>query len=129
HLYKHYRKRYYAIRRDVANYYQKLIEKIQDERGNEVYRSEEWLEVSLAVVYQLLLLPDQASHIKAIEHILRVFHWYTSAEQDKEIARLLQATSQNLSADRMSSQAKQTAMYLLHYVDSTCHVHVKLNAV
>ena len=105
HLYQRSQKHYYEIRRALATYYQELLEKIQEEKGKEVYRSEEWLELLLAVVLQLLLLPDQASHIKVIEYILHAYHGHTNKEQDFAIARVLRDLSQEPSSHPISPTA------------------------
>ena len=117
HLYQRSQKRYYEIRRALATYYQELLENIQEENGREVYHSEEWLELLLAVVFQLLLLPDQANHIKAIEHIVHAYHEHTNQEQDSAIARFLRDISQEPSPHPISSTALEIAVQLLHYVE------------
>src|SRR5215471_10275789 len=49
HLYQRSKKEYYATRSGIANYYQRLLEQIQAEMGLEVYHSDEWLELVLAL--------------------------------------------------------------------------------
>jgi tetratricopeptide (TPR) repeat protein len=72
YLYRHSRRGYHATRRTLAQHYQQLLEELQREEGEEVYRSSEWFALTLALLYQLLCLPDEVSHIKAIEQILSV---------------------------------------------------------
>ena len=112
HLYQRSPKHYYEIRRALATYYQKLLEKIQSERGNEGYYSGGELELLLAVVHQLLLLPDQANHSKAIEHILNACSGHTHKEQDTAIARALRDLSQEPSPELISSAARDVAIQL-----------------
>lgn len=95
HLHQLSQQDYFAIRRALANYYQAFLDRLQAERGKEVVHSDEWLEVLLALVSQLLFLPDRASCIKAIEHVVRAYH--TSREQLTVIAKALRALAQRLS--------------------------------
>jgi tetratricopeptide (TPR) repeat protein len=118
HLYQRSQKGYYEIRRALVTYYQKLLEKIQAERGKEAYHLEEWLELLLAVVLQLLLLPDQASYIKAIEYILHAYEGHTSNEQDTVIAKVLRDLAQESSAYHISSAARWTATQLFLYIEA-----------
>jgi tetratricopeptide (TPR) repeat protein len=119
HLYQRSQKHYYQIRRALVMYYQELLENIQAERGQEVFSSKEWLELFLAEVSQLLLLPDQASHIKAIEHILQAYDRDIDGEQNIAIARALRGLSQEPSPHHISPAARKIAIHLLQYVDAT----------
>ena len=82
-----------------------------------MYDSPEWLELLLAAVYQLLLLPDQASYIKAIEHVLRAYE-YTNKEQEREIVRALRDLAQEPFFHHISPAARSVALQLLHYVEA-----------
>ena len=117
HLYQRSQKHYEETRRALATYYHGLLEKIQVERGKKVYHSSEWLELLLAVVSQLLLLPDQVSHIKAIEHVLLAYE-HTNEEQEREIVRALRELTQEPSPHYISPAARSVAMQLLHYVEA-----------
>ncbi len=116
HEYQRSQKHYEEIRRVLATYYQGLLEKIQVERGKKVYHSSEWLDLLLAAVSQLLLLPDQASHVKAIEYVL-LAHEHTNKEQEREIERALRDFAQEPSSHHISPTARSIAMQLLHYVE------------
>jgi len=118
HGYQRSQKHYDEIRRALATYYQGLLEKIQAERGKKVYNSSEWLELLLAVVSQLLLLPDQASHIKAIEHVLLAYK-HTNEEQEREIVRALRDLAQEPSSHHISPAGRSVAMQLLHYIEAS----------
>jgi tetratricopeptide (TPR) repeat protein len=118
HLYQRSPKEADAIRRALATYYQKLLEKIQAERGKEAYNSEEWLELLLAAVSQLLLLPDQASHVRAIEHVLHAYDGHTNKEQDAAIARSLHDLPQEPPPHSISPATQLVAIQLLHYVEA-----------
>jgi tetratricopeptide (TPR) repeat protein len=117
HLYQRSQKDYYEIRRALVTHYRELLEKIQLERGQEVYGSEEWLELLLAIVFQLLLLPDQASHIKAIEYALLAYE-HSSSEQEREIVRVLRDLAQEPSSHHISPAARLVVMQLLHYIEA-----------
>jgi tetratricopeptide (TPR) repeat protein len=117
HLYQRSQKHYDEIRRALATYYQELLEKIQAERGKEVYRSEEWLELLLAIVSQLLLLPDPTSHIKAIEHVLLAYE-HTNKAQEREIMRVLHDFAWQSSSHHINPAMRLVAIQLFHYVEA-----------
>src|SRR5260370_13393649 len=102
HGYQRSQRHYDETRRALARYYQRLLENIQTERGKKVYHSSEWLELLLAAVYQLLLLPDQASHIKGIEHVLLAYR-HTNREQERESVRALRHLAQEPSSHHTST--------------------------
>jgi tetratricopeptide (TPR) repeat protein len=104
HLHQRSPQEYYFTLRALANHYQLQLEKTQEEMDKEVYSSVEWLELTSALVRQLLLLPDEASHIRAIELVLNV---YEHTEQTSEIARVL----------RELSQKQPLANLLLQYIE------------
>jgi tetratricopeptide (TPR) repeat protein len=117
HLYQRSPKYYYEIRRALALYYQERFENIQVERGEEAYSSEEWLELLLAAVSQLMWLPDQASHIKAIEHILYADN-HTTQKQRGATVRTLRDLSQVSSPHGVSLVAQAVTRQLLHYIEA-----------
>lgn len=114
HLYQRSQKHYYEIRRALATYYQGLLEKIQAERGEEVYRSEEWLELTIALAHQLFLLPDKESHTQAIE---QMFTAYSHAGKAGEIVRLLHELAQGNVYSQVSVRVQQSAGQLLKYME------------
>lgn len=105
HLYQRSPQEYHSTRRAIANHYQLQLEKTQEEMGKEAYTSVEWLELTSALIRQLVLLPDEASHIRAIEWVLNV---YEHTEQTGEIARAL----------RELSQKQPLANLLLQYIET-----------
>jgi hypothetical protein len=117
HLYQRSRKGYYATRRALVQHYQQLSEEIQLDEGREVFGSTEWLELKLALVYQLLLLPDEDSLTKAIEHILSA-HTRTRTEQRGEIARVLRELSQERTNSLVNSNSQQIAKQLLQLIEA-----------
>jgi hypothetical protein len=116
HLYQRSKKVYYASRKALADYYQQSLEELQQERGTEVEDSGEWLDLVLALAYQLLFLPDEASHLQAIEQLLNAFYSY--GEQTGEIVRVLRDISQEQSTNLTSPIARQTATQLLRYIET-----------
>src|SRR5437588_7270260 len=127
HLYQRSKKEYYATRRSIADYYQRTLEEIQGERGLEAYHLMEWLESVLALTDQLLSLPDEASHIKAIELILKTFQ-HTVAEQNGEIAKFLRELSQKQTNIQISTDAQQAIKNLLQYIEAGARSQERLTA-
>jgi len=117
HLYQRSRKGYYTTRRALVQHYQQLIEEIQLFEGREVYTSTEWLELKLALACQLLLLPDEGSHIKAIEQVLSAYN-LIKTEQRGEIARVLRELSQEHINIMVNSNSRQIAKQLLHFIEA-----------
>lgn len=115
HLYSRSQEEYYATHRSLAVYYRLLLEKTRAEIGREVYQSAEWLELVLALVQQLFLLPDEASHISAVEQILNTFE---HTEQTGEISRVLRDLSQEQPNSQVSTSARQMARQLLRYIEA-----------
>lgn len=116
HLYQHSRKGYYATRKALADHYRRLLIEIHEEHGKEIFRSPEWLELMIALAYQLLLLPDEGSHIKAIEQILSVYK-HAKTEQIGEVVRVLRELSQEQPANLANSRARKVAQHLLDYIE------------
>src|SRR5207248_7307247 len=115
HLYSRSQEEYYATRRSLAVYYRLQLEKTSAGIGGEVYQSAEWLELVLALVQQLFLLPDEASHISAIEQILNTFE---HTEQTGEISRVLRDLAQEQPNSQVSTSARQMAGQLLSYIEA-----------
>jgi tetratricopeptide (TPR) repeat protein len=117
HLSQHAPRQYYTARGGLANYYQQLLEAIGEQGGKSTYRSGEWLELVLALAFQWLLLPDEASHINAIGHLLDAFE-QTTPEQDEEIATVLRHVSQEQANNWANPHAQHVAKHLLHFVEA-----------
>ncbi len=127
HLYQRSKKAYYATRRSIANYYERLLEEIQKEKGLEGYHLVERLELILALIDQLLSLQDNASHIKAIELIITTFR-HTDAEQNGEIAKFLCELSHKQASIPVTIDALQTIKHLLQYIEADARSEDRLNA-
>jgi tetratricopeptide (TPR) repeat protein len=117
HLYQLSRKGYNATRRALVQYYQQLIEEIPLDEGREVYGSTEWLELKLALAYQLFLLPDEVSPTKAIEHVLSAYT-RTKTEQRGEIAIVLWELSQERINSLVNSNSRQIARQLMYLIEA-----------
>jgi len=114
HLYQRSKKEYFATRRALVDYYQQVLEDIQQEGDKEKEDTLEWLELVLALIYQLLLLPDESSHIKAIEYAFRANR---HVKQRGELIKMLRELSQEQPANRATSSARRTAGQLLDYIE------------
>ncbi len=127
HLYQRSKKEYYATRGSIANYYQRLLEEIQEEMGLEIYHLMEWLELVLALTEQLFILPGEASDLKAIELILKTFQ-HTDAEQNGEIANFIRELSEKQSSIHISTGAQQAIKLLLQYIEAGPRSQERLTA-
>jgi tetratricopeptide (TPR) repeat protein len=114
-------------RKSIAHYYQYLLEEIQIERRLEVKHPIEWLELVLALTAQLLYLPDEASHDKAIELIMTSFR-HTDAEQNGEILLFLRELSEKKSSIQIGTDALQTIQLLIQYIKADARSQDRLNA-
>ncbi len=122
HIYQRSRKEYYATRRAVADYYRGQLEKTQVEghnavrgQGRSIFRSAEWLELAMAIAYQLFLQPDNASHQSAVEQVLNAYE-YTA--QTGEVIRVLRKLIQEQAANQLGSSAQQSIKLLLRYIEA-----------
>jgi tetratricopeptide (TPR) repeat protein/GTPase SAR1 family protein len=127
HLYQRSKREYYATRSSIANYYQRLLEEIQQEMGVETYHLVEWLELVLALSEQLFILPGEASDLKAIELILKTFQ-HTDAEQNGEIANFMRELSDKQSSIPLSTGAQQAIKLLLQYIEAGRRSQERLTA-
>jgi tetratricopeptide (TPR) repeat protein len=108
---------YRATRRALANHYQRLLTEIHMEEGMEVYHSVQWLELVQALIFQLFLLPDEASHIRAIEQILNACE-HAGAEQTREIVRILRELSRDQTINQANISSRQIAGWLQQYIEA-----------
>jgi tetratricopeptide (TPR) repeat protein len=127
HLYQRSKKEYDAARRSIVNYYKRLLEEIQGEKGLEVYHLMEYLELVLALTEQWFMLPDEASHLKVIELILKTFQ-HTDAEQNGEIAKFLRELYERQYSIKINSDAQQTTKHLLQYIEADARSQDRLIA-
>src|SRR6266566_690880 len=117
HLYQRSQKEYYATRKALADHYERLLGKIEEEGNEKLYRSSEWLELALAPVYQWFFLPDEVSHIQAIKQLLSIYN-HTNKEQGEEIARVLRKLSQEQITKRANPGAILHAKQILQFIET-----------
>ncbi len=128
HLYQRSKKEYYSTRRALVDHYQCLLEVIQMERDIETYNSAQWVELALALVNQLFLLPDEDSHTQASKQILYAYE-PTNIERTGEIARVLRELSQEHFKNQVNSSARQIAKQLLQLIEAGPRNKERLTAV
>ena len=114
YLYQHSRKGYHTTRRALAHHYQRLLEEIRREEGKEVYRSTEWFTLVLALLYQLLCLPDEASHIKSIEQVLYVLIHRDVEQVFQERIREIRRALHELSETSINDTSPRTQQLIKH---------------
>ncbi len=125
HLLQRSRKEYYITRKALVDFYQRILEKTQTEvdqivhhttvQGREVFYSTEWVELAMAIAYQLFLLPDEASHNRAIEQVLNT---YEHTEHTEEIVRGLRKLSQKQPNTLVGPNIQQAIELLLRYIEA-----------
>ncbi|HEX9130900.1 MAG TPA: tetratricopeptide repeat protein, partial [Ktedonobacteraceae bacterium] len=106
---------YQLTRRALANHYRRLLEHIEAEGGKSVYSSAEWLELALSLVIQLFSLPDEASHVNAIEQIMTISH---NTKLEEDIIQVLRSLSLEQSRSQVNADIKSTANLLLQYFET-----------
>lgn len=115
HLFISSKKDYYATRRALANHYQQLLTEIEGEAREEIYNPAEVLELTLALAYQLFLLPNEAYHIKAIKQFLNA---YDHAEQTREVTRVLHEVYREQLMTAVSEGVRHSVEKLVEYMES-----------
>ena len=113
-FYERTHKDYHNTRRAIAAYYQKQLENLEKDGGEEIAESSEWQETIKLLIEQLFLLPDETSHIKAMQHVLTL----NSKTKDKqETISLLQQVIQESSNNRVNNGAVLLANLLVQYFE------------
>jgi tetratricopeptide (TPR) repeat protein len=115
HLYHDDLAGYYTTRRTLVNHYASLLKTIREEWGKAAYRSPRWLELTLALAFQLLCLPDEISQIKGIEQILTASR---PSVKKAEIVRVLHEISHDQSLNQQESDAYKTTEYLIRFIEA-----------
>lgn len=110
HLFLQSPKEYTLMRRTLADHYQRLSEENQV-GGDE--GSARWVELVLAQVHQLFLLPEEAAHIQAIQQILRAYRWTNDEYKRTDISSEIIKAFHELSGEQY---LKQTASGSREYV-------------
>ena len=92
HLYQDRRTQCLTRRRALADRYRLRTAEIEANEGEEAYQNPEWAELALAEAYQRLLLPEESHHLRAIERVLKA--WHFAKLTDKDLEPFLQPISQ-----------------------------------
>jgi tetratricopeptide (TPR) repeat protein len=115
HLFLSSRKDYYATRKAIANYYQQLLSEADGEAKQEIYNPAEVLELTLALAYQLFLVPNETFHIKAIKQFLNA---YDQSEQTKDVTRVLYELYREQLMTSIKEGVRHSVSHLLEYMES-----------
>jgi len=115
--YWEYEDQHYETRRALAAHYRKQLEALEEEPGQMIADSAEWLELALARAYQLFLLPEKtsANYIDAMEQVLDA---HQRTQQVGPIIRVLDELSKELSSPSASASA---LLALKHYMEVDLH--------
>ncbi len=114
HLFQASPNTYYTTRRALSEHYTLRIEQLHW-HTKEVYQSDEWLQLTLALAQQLFLLPDMVSHVQGIEQLLNAFYL---TKQDEEITRILRELLQERPYNTANPDARHAASILLTYIEA-----------
>lgn len=106
---------YYATRTALASHYRKQLERLQAQRGEQVYNANDWLELAKALIHQLFLLPDPACHIEAIEWVLTIDY---KAKKSRDILGLLNELAQEPQIKHINPDIQAILDQLIHYLNS-----------
>jgi len=86
---------------------------MQTEWGRSAYTSPHWRKLEIALIQQLFLLPDEASHIKGIEHVLLVFRHTMQTEEFTRVLRIIASKeSGNLALPSAQQITEKIALYM-----------------
>lgn len=121
--------RYFAIRQALASYYEQLLKRIEEQKGQDAYRSTEWSEAVSALVEQLFLLPDQTGTQLAIEYILLASEHLTQQDIQKLKVGLLYDVAHGLPSEQVTPESRQAASYILQYIVSDLDSDEFLDAI
>jgi hypothetical protein len=117
---QHSPKAYYATRRTLATYYQRVLEHLQTvQEKNRYHLTDECLEVGLALASQLFFLPDEESHLQALSLLLdSSFSYPEDREKLQKILLMLEKITRSLSYDQKGSHAYQIAQGLSRLLET-----------
>ncbi|HET9919585.1 MAG TPA: tetratricopeptide repeat protein [Ktedonobacteraceae bacterium] len=104
-----------VVRRALAEYYRRVLKRVQMEEERRSAPSIVWGELVQALLWQLLSLPDEASRMSAIELALWAAH---QAQHEQLIVNILHDLAQEPLLPHFNSQAGHTIMLLLRYCET-----------
>jgi tetratricopeptide (TPR) repeat protein len=128
HLYQSSPDTYYAVRSSLAQNYQEQLDKCKSEGGNRICSADEWLSLTIGLVKQLFLLPDDLSHIKAIKLLLTAYK-FMIPEQVKGIVRGLHELVHEQSIYQVDTHTKEVVLHILCFINSELVSQQRLDAV
>lgn len=99
------------IRKSLAAHYQKALAAIEVNEGDEV---EEWLELALALIQQLLLLSDEEKLLQAVGLVVRAIGVEWEASRSEKVSNVLQRLQDGL-GQQMTERARRMVKRLLSY--------------
>src|SRR5258708_4505523 len=114
HLYQLSPSRCHATRKALVKHYQHQLE-LELAENELAADSTEFLELTLALAYQLFLIPGEINHIKAIEQCLDA---YEHTRQVSEIVRLLRELLLEQANSQVSTDTRESARQLLLYIEA-----------
>jgi tetratricopeptide (TPR) repeat protein len=115
HLYQEAPNACYATRSALAAYYRRCLDDLQARGGRAADSDAEWLSLTIALARQLFLLPDESSHLFAIEQLLEAYY---RTKKDEEIIRVLRELFQNQLYNLANADAREAARLLAHYIEA-----------
>jgi len=106
---------YQVSRRALVIYYRRQLARLQGDVGQQIYTSTGWLELALALVYQLFCLPGDTSHTSALEQSLVIVH---TAKHRADVISFLRACLEEPPQGMIDGSARTLAGQLLRYLEA-----------
>ena len=98
----------------LVRYYQKALEALEVREGEQAHEMEEWLELVLALVSQLLLLPDEEELVHAIELVVQAIGTELETSHREKVGKVLQSLQNGLRF-QMTNRTRKTVETLISY--------------
>jgi len=114
YFYQHAQDKFYTVCENLVAYYKRRLE-IIERKHQQAPSSAEWLETTLALVYQLFLLPEEASYVEAAVQILAA---YERTRQPEEITTVLSNLSQESLHSLVGERPRLIVRSLLNYIEA-----------
>jgi tetratricopeptide (TPR) repeat protein len=125
HMFQKSRNEYYSMRGTLVDFYRGLLEKTQIEelevpyhtavQSREVFYPADWVELAMAVAFQLFFMQKETDHSAAIEQVLNAYEY---SEHSEEIIRILRKLSQDHSNNLISPAIQESIKRLLRYIEA-----------
>jgi tetratricopeptide (TPR) repeat protein len=101
-------------RRSLIAYYQKALEAVEAREGEHAPEVEEWLELALALVPQLLLLPDEERQVQAIGLVVQAIGTEWETNRSEKVSNVLLVLQGELGR-QMTERARRMVKHLVSY--------------